>query len=65
MVATARPKTKQTWRGFNFPACGSIYRYQVSYKSAGFYFWHINNEKQYTKFSYNHFLDRKQTNTLL
>jgi len=28
-------RTKQTRRGFSFPACDSIYRYRVSYNIGG------------------------------
>jgi len=37
MITTARTKPKQTWRGFNFPACDSIYRYQAPYKKVRYY----------------------------
>jgi len=33
MVTTARTKSKQTWRGFNFPARDSIYRYHAPYNA--------------------------------
>jgi len=47
MVTTARTKPKQTWRGFNFPACDSIYRYQAPHKSDEFY---IKMQEIYSKY---------------
>jgi len=42
MVATARTKLNQTRRGFNFPACDSIYRYQAPYNTGNDFVYNDN-----------------------